>query len=700
MVKSVFLNAKQPLPEEQSHSGKLDQAIAKGESKLGDFTADMRLLWLSALALAVGLLCAFIAIALLGLIGFFTNLFFYQRFSFAFVSPANNTLGPWEILVPALGGLIIGLMARYGSERIRGHGIPEAMEAILVGQSRLEPRVAALKPLSSAISIGSGGPFGAEGPIIMTGGAFGSIIGQFLRLSASERKILLVAGAAGGMSATFSSPVAAVLLAVELLLFEWKPRSLIPVAVASAAAAILRTLLIGPGPLFPTPPHPQMQITGLLFCPVVGILAGVGSFLLTVAVYAAEDAFRRLPIHWMWWPVLGGLVVGVGGFFFPHTLGVGYDTIRTLISGQFVLRLVLAVLLVKSTIWAVSLGSGTSGGVLAPLLMMGAALGGLEATFLPVGNPGVWALVSMAAILGGTMRSPFTGVIFALELTHDVNLLLPLLIACVAAHAFTVLVLRRSILTEKVARRGYHVAREYAVDPLEIITAGQVMTTQVVTIPATMTIREVRRQFFSPLSEFTHQGYPVVDAEGRLVGMISRSDLANLSLPDGEDESTLEDLIGRKLVVAFPEEPLRVVTNRMIAAHVGRVPVVSPEHPDRLIGLVTRSDLLKARMHMLDEDERRERVLALTPLVGWRLGRKPGGQQKEEKVVVGTELTAAKLPAQENGREPLGDGTGGAVEEGKKETPPLLASPGGGFPNSPAGAAQLSDEDVDPAAGS
>ncbi|HEY7358438.1 MAG TPA: chloride channel protein, partial [Ktedonobacterales bacterium] len=472
------------------------KSIVQHVREPGDFTADARLLWLSLLAVVVGLVCAIIALVLLSLIGFFTNLFFYQKLSFAFVSPADNAIGPWVILVPAFGGLIIGLMARYGSERIRGHGIPEAMEAILIGQSRIEPRVAILKPLSSAISIGSGGPFGAEGPIIMTGGAFGSIMGQMLHLTSAERKTLLVAGAAGGMSATFGTPVAAVLLAVELLLFEWKPRSLIPVAVASATAAMLRIALMGNGPLFPTGPHPPLKLITLLFCPAVGILAGAASYILTVAVYAAEDLFRRLPIHWMWWPILGGLVVGVGGFFFPHVLGVGYDTIRTLISGNFTVKLVLAVLLVKSTIWAVSLGSGTSGGVLAPLLMMGAALGGLEASILPVGNPGIWALVSMAAILGGTMRSPFTGVIFALELTHEVNLLLPLLIACVAAHAFTVLTLRRSILTEKVARRGHHLSREYAVDQLEVVKVGRVMTREVVTLPTTMTLQEACDRLF------------------------------------------------------------------------------------------------------------------------------------------------------------------------------------------------------------
>ena len=277
-------------------------------------------------------------------------------------------------------------MARYGSERIRGHGIPEAIEAILINGSRVDPKVALLKPLSSAISIGSGGPFGAEGPIIMTGGAVGSLIAQFFHLTSAERKTLLVAGAAAGMSATFAAPLAAVLLAVELLLFEWKPRSLIPVALASATAAAMRRYIIGLGPLFPVPPHPAfIGPQGLLGCVLAGLLAGALSALLTQAVYAAEDAFQHLPIHWMWWPAIGGLVIGVGGWMFPQALGVGYDVIGDLLQGDVGGRVILGVLIVKSVIWSVSLGSGTSGGVLAPLLMMGGALGGVEVV-VPAGR--------------------------------------------------------------------------------------------------------------------------------------------------------------------------------------------------------------------------------------------------------------------------------------------------------------------------
>src|SRR5437762_4405858 len=423
--------------------------------ELGDFSTTLRVLPISALAIVIGVICAFVALALLRLIGLFTNLFYYGHWGTALVSPAGNHLGWYSVLIPVGGAFIIGIMARYGSERIRGHGIPEAIEAILISGSRVEPKVALLKPLSSAISIGSGGPFGAEGPIIMTGGAVGSLIAQFFHLTSTERKTLLVAGAAAGMSATFAAPLAAVLLSVELLLFEWKPRSLVPVALASGAAAAMRRYIIGMGPLFPVPVHPAfIGPQGLFGCLVVGILAGVLSALLTQAVYAAEDAFQHLPIHWMWWPAIGGLVIGVGGWMFPQALGVGYDVIGDLLRGDAGGRVILGVLIVKSVIWSVSLGSGTSGGVIAPLLMMGGTLGGVEAWFLPAEGLGFWPLVSMGAILGGTMRSPLTGVVFALELTHDINMVLPLLVAVTIAHGFTVLTLRRSILTEKIARRG------------------------------------------------------------------------------------------------------------------------------------------------------------------------------------------------------------------------------------------------------
>jgi CIC family chloride channel protein len=348
------------------------------------------MLLIALMAVPIGAIGTIVAYALLWLIGAITNLSFYQRLSPGLISPAENRLGLWVIIVPIVGGLIVEAIARYGSEKIRGHGIPEALEAILIGRSRVEPKVALLKPLSSAISIGTGGPFGAEGPIIMTGGAFGSLFAQMFHLSAAERKTLLAAGAAAGMSAIFASPVAAVLLAVELLLFEWKPRSFIPVAVASAVATAARVPLLGAGPRFGVSPHQPLNAEGLVICLMVGIVAGLGSALLTGLVYGFEDLFYKLPIHWAWWPAFGGLAVGVAGYLDPRILGVGYDVIEALLNGKMIGTALWLLLILKSLAWSISLGSGTSGGVLAPLLIMGGALGALvsldsDGRFRPVG---------------------------------------------------------------------------------------------------------------------------------------------------------------------------------------------------------------------------------------------------------------------------------------------------------------------------
>src|SRR6185437_13619960 len=490
------------------------------EDRLADFTRDKRILLLSLMAVVIGVFSAFVAKALVWLIAVFTNLTFYQRFSSDFISPTNHHLGVFVIIAPVVGGLIIGLMARYGSEKIRGHGIPEALEAILFGRSRMQPNVAVLKPLSSAISIGTGGPFGAEGPIIMTGGAVGSLFAQMFHLSPAERKTLLVAGAAGGMSAIFAAPVAAVLLAVELLLFEWKPRSFIPVAIAAATAGALRIPLMGGGPIFPVTPHAELGSEGLMLALIVGIVAGLASGVLTTLVYAFEDLFERLPIHWMWWPAIGGLFVGLGGYIDPRVLGVGYDTIHSLLRGEVFGPLVAGLLIGKALVWSISLGSGTSGGVLAPLLIMGGALGAIEARWIPMGDPGMWAMISMAAMMGGTMRSPLTAMVFTLELTHDLNLLPGLLVACIAAHALTVLALRRSILTEKVARRGFHINREYVVDPLMGLRVSEAMDREAPAIPAGMKVSDFSDRIANRDPRLSRrQGTIIVDDAGALAGI-------------------------------------------------------------------------------------------------------------------------------------------------------------------------------------
>jgi len=444
----------------------------------------------------------------------------------------------------------------------------------------------------------------------MTGGAVGSLIAQFFHLTSTERKTLLVAGAAAGMSATFAAPLAAVLLAVELLLFEWKPRSLIPVALASATAAAMRRYIIGLGPLFPVPAHPAfIGPQGLLGCAVAGLLAGALSAMLTQAVYAAEDAFLRLPIHWMWWPAIGGLVIGVGGWMFPQALGVGYDVIGDLLQGDVGGRLILGVLVVKSVIWSVSLGSGTSGGVLAPLLMMGGALGGVEAWFLPAEGMGFWPLVSMGAILGGTMRSPLTGIVFALELTHDVNMVLPLLVAVTIAHGFTVLTLRRSILTEKIARRGFHLSREYAVDPMEILFVREVMRTSVAALAADAPYDTLRHSLHGDSSRGRQRLYPVIGHNQELIGVVTRGDLQTVAdaAPD-KSAAPLAAILHTRPTVAFPDESLRVIVYRMAETGLTRFPVVDREHR-RLVGMIALTDLLKARALNLDAEQRRERVL-------------------------------------------------------------------------------------------
>ncbi len=580
-------------------------------SSLGDFTTTPRVLPMAGLAVGIGALASLVAVALLRLIALFTNVFFFQRVAFDLVTPAGNQLGWLAALVPVAGGVIVGLMARYGSERIRGHGIPEAIEAILVNGSKVEPKVAVLKPISAAISIGSGGPFGAEGPIILTGGAFGSLVAQFFHLTSAERKTLLVAGAAAGMSATFATPVAALLLAVELLLFEWKPRSVLPVALASVTAGAVRRYTLGLGPLFPVPTHPVfIGPQGLLACAIVGLSAGALSCLLTVAVYASEDSFQKLPIHWMWWPAIGGLIVGAGGLLVPQALGVGYDVIGGILQSDAGVRMLAGVLVVKLIIWAGSLGSGTSGGVLAPLLMMGAALGGLEGTFLPNEGAGFWPLVAMGATLAGTMRVPLTAVVFALELTHDVNMLLPLLLASGVAYGVTVLLMKRSILTEKIARRGYHLSREYATDPLEILFVREVMRTNVAVLPVDLRLAELSSSLHGATTSRGQRLYPIVDDSGSLCGVLTRGDIQELTRNgQAQDGQRLAAVAKGQPVVAHPDEPLRAVLHRMAETNLTRFPVVDRGPGRRLVGMIALADLLKATQRHLEEERRRERVI-------------------------------------------------------------------------------------------
>ncbi|MBV9785116.1 MAG: chloride channel protein [Acidisphaera sp.] len=569
--------------------------------RLADFTADRRLLVLVGMALVAGTGGAFSAWVLIRLIALVTNLVWFGRIDTLPVSLAHAARTPWMVAAPVLGSLVIGLMARFGSEKIRGHGIPEAIEAILIGGSRMSPKVAVLKPLSSAICIGTGGPFGAEGPIIMTGGALGSLFAQFFQLSAAERKTLLVAGAAAGMTGIFATPVASVLLAVELLLFEWRPRSFIPVAAASVTSICWRPLLFGTGPLFPFSADPMLPWWGLIVCAGLGILVGLQSALLTRLLYALEDGFERLPIHWMWWPALGGLAVGLGGLVEPRALGVGYDVIHDLLSGHLLVQGVVTILLVKAVIWLIALSSGTSGGVLAPLLILGGALGWLVGLGLP-GVPGFWAMLAMAAMLGGTMRAPLTASIFALELTGDMHALAPLLAATAAAYGLTVLLLRRSILTEKIARRGQHITREYGVDPYELTRVTEVMVHDVDVVEAGLSVPEA----IAVLEMGRHRIYPVLDAQRRPVGLVSRGDALRWKREGGHGDERLGDRISdASLPVVHPNDLVAQAVDLMVATDQGRVPVVDPQS-GALVGLLTRKHLLQVRATVTrSEGERR-----------------------------------------------------------------------------------------------
>ena len=514
-------------------------------SALRDFTVDRRTWLLSVVAVFIGTGAAALAVILLRAIALATNAFYYHRLSLAMVGPSGSTDSPWIMpLVPVLGGLLVGLLAHYGSDKIRGHGIPEAIEAILLRGARVDPKVALLKPLSAAIAIGSGGPFGAEGPIIMTGGAFGSLVAQWLKLTDAERTTLLVAGAAAGMSATFAAPIAAILLAVELLLFEWRPRSLVPVAVASVVAGALRIGWLGAGPLFPVelPSSFHMRLALLVAAPL-GILVGLASAGLSRLMYGFEDGFEhicgRLHVHWMWWPAIGGIGIGLGGFFFPRGLGVGYDNIAELLRGNAPVALLLGLIIAKSLMWAFSLSSGTSGGVLAPLLMIGAALGESLArvAHMPGQTQAVWALMGMGAMLAGALGVPLTAILFSLELTHALPAVLPLALACTASYLVTSLVMPRSILTEKLSRRGYHLSREYGVDPLETVSVAEVMTELSVEIDGALPESGKLPEVFAYTDETCRavaeemattglMSMPVVDRQtGRICGNISVQEL-------------------------------------------------------------------------------------------------------------------------------------------------------------------------------
>jgi chloride channel protein, CIC family len=585
-----------------------------------DDAPNRRTLRISALAIVAAFLAGFAAQLLTRLIGLITNIAFYGRWSPSFVSPAGNALGRGVIIVPIIGALLVGLIARYGSAAIRGHGIPEAMEQVLLNESRISPTVMLLKPLSAAISIGTGGPFGAEGPIIATGGALGSVIGQLFHITADERKVLLAAGAAAGMAATFGSPVAAVLLAVELLLFEYRPRSLIPVSLAAATATGVRIAFVGAAPVFPMPNIAPPSGEALATYIVLGAAVGVIAILVTRGLYAVEDAFEHLPIHWMWWPALGAVVVGVVGYFAPRTLGVGYENIEQMVTGSIAGRALAVLVTLKLVSWIVALGSGTSGGTLAPLFTIGGGAGALAGGFLAqtfpsLGvDPRIAALVGMAAIFAGASHAVLASVVFAFETTRQPLGLLPLLAGCSAAYLVSLLGMRHSIMTEKLARRGTRIRSEYAADFLEQVLVSEIASTDVVSLSADEAVEEVRDRIAARTPGSQHQGFPVVNGRGELVGVVTRRDLLDL---ETEVTTTVGELVSRAPVVIYDDSSAREAADHMVHEHVGRLPVVSRSAPRRVIGMVSRSDLLEAHERRLHARHRVERTIDLRTSLGW-----------------------------------------------------------------------------------
>jgi CIC family chloride channel protein len=575
-------------------------------------SVDGRVVFLSLIAIAIGLAAGVVSYFLLALIGLITNLCFYGRATAQLLSPAENHLGLFVIIVPAIGGVVVGLMARYGSEAIRGHGIPEVMEQILTNQSRIRPRLTFLKPLSAAIAIGTGGPFGAEGPIIATGGAIGSVIGQLLKTTAGERKILLAAGAAAGMAATFGSPVSAVLIAIELLLFEFRPRSLIPVAFACSTASAFRLWISGATPIFVMPNIGATGESALVLYLTIGILVGIASVGVTRSVYLIEDAFAKLPIHWMWWPALGGVAVGVVGYWAPRTLGVGYYNIRDELSGTMAGQTVVLLCIFKFVSWSISLGSGTSGGTLAPLFTiggaMGAALGAAATALVPSAglDVRVAGLVGMAAMFAGASRALLASIVFAFETTLQPLALLPLATGCTGAFLVSALLMKHTIMTEKIARRGVRVPVDYAADMLDQILVSGVASSNVVALRGDQTVEETRSWIAGHGSGSAHHGFPVVDVNGDLLGMVSRRDLLDFQEPA---EKHVDKVMHGPFVVAFEDSSLRQAAELMAREGLGRLPVVDSKNPRRLIGILSGSDVRAALGRRLAEEEEAKQTL-------------------------------------------------------------------------------------------
>jgi CIC family chloride channel protein len=643
-----------------------DAPVIPGARAQQQSTAGYRLGFVSSLAVAIGLMAGVIAFLLYNLIGLLTNLTFYHVWSFRFRSPEANHLGAWVIVMPVIGGIIVGLMAKYGSDKIKGHGIPEAMEAVLTSSSRIEAKVAILKPISAAIAIGTGGPFGAEGPIIQTGGAFGSVIGQIVSTTAAERKVLLACGAGAGMAATFNTPIAGVILAIELLLFEFRARSFIPLVIATTLATSVHLMLLGRGAMFHMLPTDFGIPRGLPYYVLLGILCGVAAIVFTKVLYWMEDQFDRLPIDKLWHPAIGALGLGIIGFFVPRVLGVGYDTISDILNNSLTWKLLLLIAIFKSLALVISLGSGTSGGLLAPMFMASAALGGVFAMgidhIVPGAElaPGAFALVSMGAVFGAAARATFTFIVFAFEITRDYNAVLPLMLVCVIADAIAIHYLPNSIMTEKLARRGLDTHQEYEANVMKQIKVGEIMSEGVATVAPEETVRTVADRFASGDPRLArHRALPIVDHEGQLLGIVTQGDLLRALESDPAGNMPVIDAGVRSLVVTHRNESAFDALTKMLANNIGRLPVVDRVDPRKMVGYVNRASLMASWGRHLQDESLRE--------AGWyrQLRASGGAARGARRTIAGyvVDISAKQLRLTPSAAAGDGKSTANALEE-------------------------------------
>jgi H+/Cl- antiporter ClcA len=518
------------------------------------------------------------------------------------------------IIVPVIGGLIVGIMARFGSAAIRGHGIPEAMEQVLTNESKIKPVITFLKPISSAISIGTGGPFGAEGPIIATGGALGSVAGQVMHITASERKIMLTAGATAGMASIFGTPIAAVLLAIELLLFEFSPRSIIPVALACVSGAGMHYALFGTEAVFAMPDIPEPSTTALITYIFFGAVIGVIAAIVSKSIYLVEDLFEKLPVHWMWWPAIGAVAVGITGYFAPYTLGVGYNNISSLLSGTLSIQLILGLCFLKFLSWAVSLGSGTSGGTLAPLLTIGGAFGMLLGTSFQHAFPSTdinlptCALIGMAAMFAGASRALLTSIVFAFETTMQPHGVLPLLGACVAAYFVSFFLMKHgTIMTEKIKRRGVHTPDAYEPDILQRVTVESVMDEDVEILSAENTLEEIK-EWISASASTPNGVIAVVDKNEDLIGTVRLDMIEHSQLPEN---TPVAIVIQKQNIYVYNDSQLSFAVDLMDRFNSDYLPVVDRDNKKKVIGIITHKNVFAAYRKRRKEENTYKRNISL-----------------------------------------------------------------------------------------